>query len=274
MSRGADCRGTCFVSANVTHRANFFGSFRVWLSDRAVALGPVTCRTLLKWLLLHPGERFNVEQLCGVLWPDAPTRRNSLHVALHHLRTRLEPNLERGSRSTFVRSDGAGHYWFDAADRWCTDIDELNALIQSADTQADSTTAIHLYQAALDVYERTFLAEDLYNDAFADSRQAFETQYLNALQTLTGLLIRLDRFPEALQLATHHLEADPYSDEALLAAVRIYQASNDSAAAVALISRYTNRLHLELGIRPSDKVQRLADRLRRNISQGQTLLRG
>ncbi|MGY2063869.1 AfsR/SARP family transcriptional regulator, partial [Nocardia gipuzkoensis] len=166
---------------------HLFGPFRLSRDgdplDEVAGLGRASARTLLKWFLLHPGVRIGSRELCELLWPGRGGNVNRLHVTLHHLRHLLEPNLAARHPSTFLRSDGKGLYWFDFADRWWTDVievDRLYAAGKAAEADGDSENAIDAYEALLAYHHRTFLPENLFDAAFDSARAAHEVLHRDA----------------------------------------------------------------------------------------------
>ncbi|PZT71073.1 hypothetical protein DN402_01680 [Streptomyces sp. SW4] len=153
--------------------------------------GRASARTLLKWFLLNPGQEFRDVELAEVLWPGCPgNRANRLHVTQHSLRRVLEPELASRQPSRFLRSDPHGHYWFDPGDRWWTDADEVAMLSKracAARRAGDTRTAIAAYEGLLAHYDRGFLPEEVYQDAFAPFRAAHERGHEETLLQLLRL---------------------------------------------------------------------------------------
>ena len=65
-------------------------------------------KTLVKLLAASPGHALHREQILDLLWPDADVAASSklLTKALHFARHALEPDLERGASSRYLRLAG------------------------------------------------------------------------------------------------------------------------------------------------------------------------
>ncbi|MEC3957778.1 BTAD domain-containing putative transcriptional regulator [Nocardia sp. CDC153] len=257
-----------------SHRfqARFFGPFHVSrdgapLND-AAELGRTSARTLLKWFLLNPGIRVGSLELCELLWPVRRSRSNPnrLHVTLHYLRHLLEPDLAARQPSTFIRSDGKGLYWFDFADSWWTDVraaERLLAAGKDADTKGDVETAITSYELVLDYYRRTFLPENLFDEAFDSSRTAYDVAHRDVESRLLRLYLVRGQIHKALPIALSVLERDPYSEEASTAIAEVNLRQGNVLAARTQFARYLETIRRELGADPSGSALRLWERIQR-----------
>lgn len=250
--------------ADADYWASFFGRFQVTrhgeaLDERVLRRNGV--RTLMKWFLLNPGERFSISQLCGLLWPDRDAGRaaNNFHVALHHLRRGLEPGLARGAGSSFVRSD-RGHYWFEFGGRWRTDALEVAALLddaEQAERRSETVRAIECYERALGYYDLTFLPEDIYEDIFALYRHAHEQDHSRTLNALMRLYLHENRLAGAHALALRALAADPYAEAAVQTLVTVHLRQGDTAAALRQLHELFEVLARDLGAAPGAELRRL-----------------
>lgn len=257
-----------------SHRfaARLFGPFQISrdgdpLND-AAGLGRRSTRTLLKWFLLNPDVRVGRLELCALLWPDRRSRSNPnrLQVNLYYLRHLLEPNLAARQPSTFIRSDGKGRYWFDFADRWWTDVVEVDRLFAAgkhAEASGDTDTAITSYELLLDYYDRTFLPGDLFNEAFDASRAAHDVARRDAETRLLRLYLIRGLTHKALPIALSVLERDPYSEEASTAMAEVSLLQGNVLAARTQFAGYLKTVHRELGIDPSRTALQLWERIER-----------
>ncbi|WP_255945685.1 AfsR/SARP family transcriptional regulator [Streptomyces odontomachi] len=258
----------------VGHRfeARLFGPFQIRRDgeplDDAAGLGRTSARTLLKWFLLNPGVRIESQELGELLWPDRRTRSNPnrLHVTLHYLRYLLEPTLAARQPSTFVRFDGKGRYWFDGADCWWTDVAEVERLFaesKSAEANGDVETAITSYEALLDYYDKTFLPENLFDEAFDSSRTAHDVARRGTESRLLRLYLVRGLTHKALQIALSVLERDPYSEEASTAIAEVNLLQGNVLGARTQLAGYLDTIHRELGIGPSRTALQLWERIER-----------
>lgn len=253
-------------------QAWLFGPFRVTRDSVEIAdptWSRKSARTLLKWFLLSPGRPFRGDELRAVLWAGRPRSDTAkhLHVTLHHLRHVLEPESPRRSLSRFIRTDATGRYWFDPLDRWWTDAGEMESLWKSAHAsreRGDGDAAIAALQQLLDYYGQGFLPEELYEDAFAPFRDAYDREHDEALHALLKLYGAMDRRYEVLACAQQILDRDPYSEHAATALIEVYLAQGSPATAISELDRFVRLLHDDLGMRPSPDLVALRERLCRS----------
>lgn len=244
------------VSAEHRFTARFFGPFQLSRDGdtlgNAAGLGRTSACTLLKWFLLNEGVRIDSLELGELLWPGRRSRStpNQLHVTLHCVRHLLEPGLAPRQPSTFIHSDGKGRYWFDFAGCWWTDVVEAERLFvagKAAETHGDLETAIASYEALLDYYERTFLPENLFDEAFDSCRTEHEVAHRYLESGLLRLYLIRGLSHKALPIALSIQERDPYSEEASTAIAEVSLLQGNVLAARSQLARYLETIHRELG---------------------------
>lgn len=251
--------------------ARLFGPFQISrdgtpLKD-AAGLRRSSARTLMKWFLLNPGVRAESLELCELLWPGRGSRGNlnQLHVTLHYLRHLLEPNLTARQRSTFIRSDGKGQYWFDFADCWWTDVGEVEALFvagKKSEADGDIEAAMASYEVLLDYYRRTFLPENLFDDAFELHRTVHDATRREVESRLLRLYLIRGLPHDALPIALSILDRDPFSEEASTAIAKVNLLQGNVLSARAQLADYLETIRRELGVvDPSRAVLRLWEQI-------------
>lgn len=252
--------------SNVTFTPRLYGPFsldrggRSLSGDPSFARAPV--RKLLKWFLLHPGERMNGAFLCELLWPDrySGVGLNRLHASLHYLRRLLEPDLGSRQASAFIHTDRSGRYHFDYADRWWVDhldTEPLRVAARAAERAGDVNSAVSCYEALLELYRRAFLPEDVFDPAFDEARHAFDVAFRETENRLLHLYLRGDRAYDAFMLALAMIERDPFSEDAFSAIAEVNLRQGNFVAARTQLASYAELLHRELRLKPGPAVQRL-----------------
>ncbi|WP_165956674.1 AfsR/SARP family transcriptional regulator [Kribbella antibiotica] len=249
-------------------QAWLFGPFRVVRGSTEItdqAWTRKSARTLLKWFLLNPGQPFTATELCAVLWPggNGKSSTKNLHVTLHYLRRVLDPDSPSRSPSRFVRTDATGRYSFNEND-WWTDVGEVEWLWRSVQASAerdDHDAAIATLLQLVDHYQRGFLPEELYEDAFAHFRDLHERKHDEALHALLKLYGDRSRRYEVLAFAQRILDRDPYSECAVTALVEVHLAQGNLAAAMSELDGFVQTLRDDLGMQPSPRVIALRRRL-------------
>ncbi|MDF0531686.1 helix-turn-helix domain-containing protein [Tsukamurella sp. 8F] len=189
----------------------------------------------MKWFLLHPNVRVDASTLSHLLWPEnGSDSTNRLHVAVHHLRHALEPELGVREQSKFIRLNKTGHYWFDTNGVWWTDVAEVESLAAAARRarkSRDNVTAIAHYERLLDYYAHGFLPEDLFDDRFDDDRAVHEVNQQAVQHELLTLYITEGLIHKALLCAMLIQEYDPCSEEAMAAIIDVCMRHGNGLAA-------------------------------------------
>ncbi|WP_369212138.1 AfsR/SARP family transcriptional regulator [Streptomyces flavofungini] len=269
MDQSPGAATTPLSTARHEYEAWLFGPFRVHRQGAPLGDprgGRAAARTLLKWFLLNPGQEFRDRELAEVLWPGGTgNRANRLHVTQHSLRRVLEPELASRQPSRFIRSDPNGRYWFEPADCWWTDADDVALVTRSARAAhraGDTATATECYERLLAYYDRGFLPEEVYQDAFAPFRAVHEHGHEETLLHLLRLHRRAGHLYEGLTCAMRVLDRDPYSEEAATAAVEIHLEQGSLTGAVSQLEQFVRTLSEDLGVAPSPRLLALRERVR------------
>lgn len=250
------------------YTARMFGPFTVLRDGETIGSGGsapslTAARTLLKWFLIHPQVSFSSDELADVIAPGKSNPRNRLNRTLHALRDYLEP--DRGDRSSvFIKKTGAG-YVFDPGGSWEVDFWQARRLISAA-RQArqagDIEAAIRDLETVAQLDARVFLPEDIYTEAFADTRAAQERACRDARVSLLRLYLSSDMLPQALASALAMLDQDPYDEAAVMTVAVAHAMGGDRFAGIQILLEFRDRLNEDLGISPSSDVHRLVDHLR------------
>jgi DNA-binding SARP family transcriptional activator len=203
------------ISAEKELRISALGAFRVegargcleseWLEQRP--------GQLLKFLACRRRQLVAADQIADALWPEAAQddARNRLRYYVHSLREKLEPERVRRSPSRFVKARRGG-YLLDTDHIWL-DVDEfqrearagLAAFVQGLPEPA----AAHL-DAALRLYQGSFLAEDPYAEWAFDEREHLHELAGRALRAQVRIQIQLNRLDAAADHARHLAELEPF----------------------------------------------------------------
>jgi len=237
------------------HVTYFFGPFRVIIDGqplREATWRRSSAKTLLKWLLLSPGEPFSADCLWSMLWPDLAANRaaRNLSVTLHCLRHLLEPQLPARQASMFIRSDNHKNYWFDLAGIWHTDVEEawdLQDIGRKAERQGDLLQAVDAYQRVVTIYSKSFLPEDVYDDCFVDHRHDHDVAHIRAAGQLMKLYLRTDQLSKALFSAISALARDPFDRDAVITVVEVYSRQGNITGAIRQVDELIRRSRHEFG---------------------------
>jgi LuxR family transcriptional regulator, maltose regulon positive regulatory protein len=210
-------------------------------------------RALLLLLLARGGGAR--EEIAGALWPDLDEEAaaRNLRVTLSYLLAVLEPDREEGAPSFYVRSEGAslrlaGHEWL-RVDAW--EMERLLDAADAADRAGEPSSALTQYREAVALYRGPYLAEAGYETWALPHRDRLSARFVAGAVRAGELTLASDNTDEALRLAAHALEVEPYSEPAHRLVVAAHAASGDVAAARRAIDTCLQQLD-ELGVTPTE----------------------
>jgi two-component SAPR family response regulator len=152
-------------------RVSCLGTFRVYRGLEEIpeakwgrGKGPtLKIKALFACLLSRKKRGARKETLIDLLWPeqtDYVQASACFHLALHHLRRALEPDLKSGAASSYVRYKGE-RYRFDPQKPCWIDADVFEAYCRRAQAQGrsgDPEAAMIDWAMALDLYGGDYMA--------------------------------------------------------------------------------------------------------------------
>jgi len=149
-------------------------------------------KALFAFLLNRKAQGARKETLTNLLWPrqtDPKRASSSFHQALFHLRRALEPDLETGTASSYIRRQGE-RYYFDPQKPCWIDADAFVFFAnraQALERGGDSAAAVVYWRKAIDLYGGEFMAGidtkytcSEFHDWRAPRRYHFEQLFLAA----------------------------------------------------------------------------------------------
>ncbi|MFQ5854951.1 MAG: tetratricopeptide repeat protein [Anaerolineae bacterium] len=242
------------------------GDLQLWRDNESIpprAWKTRKTRTLFAILLTYRNRVLSQDQLIEWVWPDLTlaSARNSLQVAISHLRRVLEPKLKRSASSRFVLTEPPGYRLDTSRDCW-VDADEFEAHYRravAAEQRGDRMAALACYQEAAACYRGDYLPEEAYADWAIAERDRLCDLYLDVLERQAQLLLDAGDFPGAIQACHQILARDPWRERIYRRLMRYYYLSGDRAAALAVYDRCRQILADELGVEPLAQTQALRE---------------
>ena len=235
-------------------RIRLLGSFAVWLDEQPVSDERWRSRraaSLVKLLALAPAFRLHRDQVIDSLWPgaDPSAAANSFHQALYAARQALGPACLRLDEGVLSLSGPQGQ------PPW-VDTDRFAAAARAAASDPEAC------QAALALYPADLLPDDRYEEWTLQPRAALRQQFLDLLLALARSLEARQDFPTAIAALTRTLVADPASEEAHVALMRLYALSGQRQAALRQFQTLREALRAELDAEPGEPAARLYEAIR------------
>jgi DNA-binding SARP family transcriptional activator len=232
--------------------ARFLGGFRVTVDERVVDTGSRRrTRQLLAYLLAHRRLPVHRDVLADVFWPDAApaAARNNLHVTLTAIRRALRgahPDVAVERRFDTYRIAGPVTVW--------TDIEQFEwhrASGARSERQGDRPAAIRDHEAACQLYDGDFLADEPYADWAAPIREALRLDVIGIDTRLVELYLEQDAFGPATLLARRLLEIDPCNEPVHRRLMACYAAAGQRHLALSQYHRLAELLWGTLRVRPA-----------------------
>ncbi len=168
-------------------RAYYFGKFRVLVNDHEAEHW--SCRKsklLFADLLMNHRRRSSREVLMETFWPsaEANSARNSLNVALHHIRRALHEVLP-GYDFILFKDDC---YFLNPDLEVWLDLEEFKEhwkKAQGLEREQGREAAVPEFECAAETYLGDFMEEDLYDGWATSQREHFREIYLATLDRIS-----------------------------------------------------------------------------------------
>jgi DNA-binding SARP family transcriptional activator len=249
-------------------RIHLLGALELWRDGRLVPPeawpGRKAC-LLFKLLVTYRHRTVSSDELIEWLWPKLKpeSARNSLWVAVSHLRRVLEPASTARGDSTFVLTEPSG-YRFEGGERCKIDVDAFLDRVragEAAQRREDWTAAIEAYVAAEALYRGEYLAQDPYEEWALPTRERLRETYLEMKIDLAACHLALGRYREAWHHAGQVLNRDPCRERASRLVMEAHYRQGEQDQALHAFERCRALLSEELGVDPLPETLALHQRI-------------
>lgn len=243
--------------------AHLLGTLRVTVDGIPVdTMSSRRSRNLLAYLLVYRRAPVPRDLLMDAFWPDAPpdAARNSLHVTLSGVRQALRaasarPVIER--RFDTYRIGDSVAVW--------TDVEQFEAACRAgrrADLQGDRAAAVRAYEAACQLYDGDFLADEPYAEWAAARRESLRLECVSALTRLVEIYMDRGDYGPAALLSRRILAMDPCNEPVHRRLMTCYAEAGLRHLALAQYHRLATALRDAFQVRPSTESWALYQSLR------------
>ncbi len=247
-------------------KVRFLGKFRVFVGDHEIAEEQwkgEKPKMLFKYLVFFGKHRFiPKEVLLELLWPEQDSKRTlkRLNVAFSTLRRILEPNLKRGTTSSYV-SRKTDAYRIRLGKGGAVDVDDFTVAVKRSELETQREKVLsHLFEAEA-IYTGHFLMEDLYEEWCAVERNRLTQQYLRVLKRIISHLEGTKEYTDMVDRAEKYLEIEACDETIYQALMRCYFQMGNRAMVVRTFERCKSSLSRNLSCSIDHKTQVLYDRL-------------
>jgi DNA-binding SARP family transcriptional activator len=220
-------------------------------------------RTLFQFLLYsHSRGYVNKEVLMELLWPeeDPKITAKRFHVALASLRKTLEPEITRGTPSSFISRDNDS-YTIDVGDKGWVDIDNFIEELNLAKQQENQEKSIAHYLNAESIYQGDFLEEDLYSEWCIEARENFRSEYLQLLREIIEYYDGNEDHKKCIQYAKKYLNFDKYAEDIYQLLMTYYAQLGNRAMVVKTFEKCTDSIENDLNCPISNETKSLYQEL-------------
>lgn len=244
--------------------ARFFGAFQLFFNQEPL---PDTLskkdKNLLAYFLFHHGQFLHRDKLMDLFWPDVSpeSARNSLHVAISHLRAYFRPKL---GQIKVIKHQNEG-YIFDPDHAVITDVQQFKASCQSgweALKNKEYEAAIPFLHQASDLYAMEFLREFLYEEWCSREREALQETLLAVLKSLAVYYQKQAAYEQVIPLAERMLLIAPFLEDVHRLLIEAYAELNMRGRALNQYQKCRALLMSHFEAEPSPETEDLVAKLR------------
>jgi TolB-like protein/two-component SAPR family response regulator/Tfp pilus assembly protein PilF len=253
------------MAKQIQIRIQLFGPFQVWRDETLIPSNVWKRRktqALLKILLTEPGQVFGQDQLVELLFADLDPDKalQNLHARISELRRVLEPNLPRGTASTYVLSVGKGRYRFNAdAPCWIDAIEFQRQLKEGLQHYADQAwdEARHRLEKAVELHHGDYLAEDRYESWAQEFSRQMGENFAGALIALAACYAQSSQTRLAIQTLETVANHAPLREDVCCQLMQLHHDAGNPGAVVRVYEQCQHHLDEMLNVSPSEATQKL-----------------
>jgi len=252
-------------------RIQLLGNTNIWRADGTLVDGPVwrkrKVQILLAFLALQRGRPAHRQALLEALWPDLEytAALHNLNTTVYHLRKSLEPTLQHGSDSRYIRYEG-NCYCLDVGASLWLDVVAFETGIAQARRELGPEQAINFYRNALSWYQGDFLADLGAASAWCSrERERLRDLYLEALEKVGRLHEQRQEYRQANEMYWKALSADPCRESACQRLMQLAALRGDPTVVMALYNGLVAALNREVGARPTQETVSIYEAARRGV---------
>ena len=240
-----------------------FGPLRVYQHDQLIEeWNGLKGQAVLKYLLTRRGTTISKDVLMDLFWPDAEPEaaRRNLHQAIYSLRQ----TLRRGDPDVqYIQFENNQYLLNPALSVWI-DFEEFESHTQNGRrflAAGQFAEAMQAYDAAEQLYQGDFLADDVYEDWPRAQRERLRTTYLELANQLSEYQLQQGAYAPASVLCRKLLTFDNCFEEAHRRLMRIYLAQGQRHLAIRQYQTCVQALTEELDVPPSAETVALYEQI-------------
>ncbi|MET0017773.1 BTAD domain-containing putative transcriptional regulator [Oscillibacter sp.] len=208
---------------------------------------------LLAYMICCRSHSIPQNELFGLLWGDEGTTNpiNALKTMFHRVRTMLDGLGGGAGHTLIVRREGS--YTWNEAISISVDVEEFEALCQSAAAQTDPQALLKLCLDALELYRGDFLQRLSSEPWVIPQSTYFHNLYLRTLRSVLPLLREQQRQSDIVALCNRAVLVEPYDEGLYQFLMRAQLDLEDQQGVIRTYEAMSELLYANFGIMPADE---------------------
>lgn len=247
-------------------RVYCLGKFRAFRGDEEIPTErwkSKNAKTLFKFLLYKRTRGYVTRDiLMELLWPEKDPKKTAkrLHVALTSLRKTLEPEIVRGTPSSYLLREGGAYTLYLGHDGWA-DVDEFMHELKLAKKENDPERSILHHLNAEALYHGDFLEEDIYSEWCADERERLRDEYMDLLEKIMKYFETKGDYLRCIEYSKKYLRVDKSAENIYQHLMRYYSLMDNRAMVSKTFERCKENILKELDSPLSKETEELYQKL-------------
>ncbi len=232
------------------------------LSDSSPRSGQIW--KLFKYIITNKETPIPTEKLIDVLWPDGDLDNplKALYSLVYRLRSMLKKNF--GSACDFIIFQHNSYIWNKNAP-YRIDSEEFESLVKRAGNIAlPAEERINLYREAFSLYRGDYLAESAQEAWALPPTNYYKRLYTNLVAKLAELCSSVGDYLSVVKFCEKAIELDPYEENHHAALIEALLQLGQISQAIAHYDYIVSVLNKDLGVQPSERLQKLHEQIFRH----------
>lgn len=208
---------------------------------------------LLAYMICCRNHSIAQNELFSLLWGDEGTTNpvNALKTMFHRVRTMLDGLGDGAGHTLIVRREGS-YTWNDAISV-TVDVEEFEALCQSAAAQKNPQAQLKLSLDLLKMYRGDFLPKLSSEPWIVPQCTYFHNLYLRTLRSVLPLLREQQKQSDIVALCKRAILVEPYDEGLYQFLMRAQLDLGDQQSAIKTYETMSDLLYANFGIMPADE---------------------
>jgi DNA-binding SARP family transcriptional activator len=224
---------------------------------------------LFKFILTNRDHPIPTERLIELLWPDDDCENpiKALYSLMYRLRTLL--NSGEVPKQDYILFQHNTYIWNKSAP--CDiDVENFDRLItRGADLSLTPSARIDAYKQALSLYHGDYLSESSMEDWILPWSNYYKRLYSTAVRELAKLLLDEGDYAGVVRICEQAIERDPYEEALHEMLINGLICMGQLTQAMTHYNYISNLLYKELGVQPSDRLQKLYKAIHQSVQDVQ-----